>query len=67
MFAERAIDLTHRQSLSKASSPPHHSMAPTPDTEGRLQTYLTVFKHTNLDVDWKAFAAELGISNAGNA
>ena len=42
-------------------------MAPAQDAEGRLQTYLTVFKHANLDIDWKAFAAELGISNAGNA
>ncbi|KAK5073694.1 hypothetical protein LTR64_007170 [Lithohypha guttulata] len=38
------------------------------DAEGRIQTYLAVFKHLNtLDVDWKGFAEELGISLTGNA
>lgn len=38
------------------------------DPEARCQVYITVLKHiTSLDVDWKAFAEELGISLAGNA
>lgn len=33
----------------------------------RIKVYLAVFRHSNLDVDWKAFSAELGISLTGNA
>lgn len=38
------------------------------DAESRAKLYLIVLKHTNtLDVNWKAFAEELGITLAGNA
>lgn len=37
------------------------------DPDQRAKTYVAVLKHANLDVDWKAFASELGISTPGNA
>jgi len=37
------------------------------DSDSRIQIYLSVLKHAHLEVDWKAFMAETGYSNTGNA